>query len=51
MQINVSYIEKIIQQQIINKQCDKEDILKCVKLILSEDSSKITGENFIIGGY
>ena len=49
--VPASYIEKIIQQQIINKQCDKEDILKCVKLILSEDSNKITGENFIIGGY
>ena len=49
--VPASYIEKIIQQQIINKQCDKEDILKCVKLILSKDSSKITGENFIIGGY
>tara|TARA_B100001013_G_scaffold337261_1_gene257233 strand:- start:596 stop:1045 length:450 start_codon:yes stop_codon:yes gene_type:complete len=46
-----SYIDKIIQQQIINKQCSKEDILKCTKLILSEESDKITGENFVIGGF
>ena len=30
-----SYIDKVIQQQIINKQCTKEDIFKSVKLILN----------------
>ncbi len=46
-----SYIDKVIKQQIIDKQCTKEDILKCTKLILNKESDKITGENFIIGGY
>lgn len=46
-----AYIEKVIQQQIINKQCTKEDVLKCTKLILSSESDKITGENFVIGGF
>ena len=46
-----SYIDKVIQQQIINKQCTKEDIFKSVKLILNPESDKITGENFVIGGF
>ena len=46
-----SYIDKVIQQQIINKQCTKEDVLKSVKLILNPESDKITGENFVIGGF
>ena len=46
-----SYIDKVIQQQIINKQCTKEDIFKSVKLILNTESDKITGENFVIGGF
>ena len=46
-----SYIDKIVQQQIINQQCTKEDILKCTKIILAPESDKITGENFIIGGF
>ena len=46
-----SYIDKVIQQQIINKQCTKEDIFKSVKLILNLESDKITGENFVIGGF
>ena len=46
-----SYIDKVIQQQIINKQCTKEDVLKSVKLILHTESDKITGENFVIGGF
>ena len=46
-----SYIDKIIQQQIINKQSTKEDIFKSVKLILNPESDKITGENFVIGGF
>lgn len=49
--VPTSYIEKVIQQQIINKQCTKEDVLKCTKIILSSESDKITGENFIIGGF
>ena len=46
-----SYIDKVIQQQIINKQSTKEDIFKSVKLILNPESDKITGENFVIGGF
>ena len=46
-----SYINKVVQQQIINKQCSENDILNCVKIILSPESDKITGENFIIGGF
>ena len=46
-----SYIDKIVQQQIINQQCTKEDILKCTKIILAPESDKITGENFVIGGF
>ena len=46
-----SYINKIVQQQIINKQSTKEDIFKSVKLILNPESDKITGENFVIGGF
>ena len=46
-----SYIDNVIQQQIINKQCTKEDIFKSVKLILNLESDKITGENFVIGGF
>ena len=46
-----SYIDNVIQQQIINKQCTKEDIFKSVKLILNPESDKITGENFVIGGF
>ena len=46
-----SYINRVVQQQIINKQCTKDDILNCVKIILSPESDKITGENFTIGGY
>ena len=46
-----SYIDKVIQQQIINEQCTKEDILKLVKLILNPESDKITGENFVVGGF
>tara|TARA_B100001173_G_C16008023_1_gene556460 strand:- start:1074 stop:1760 length:687 start_codon:yes stop_codon:yes gene_type:complete len=46
-----SYIDKVIQQQIISKQCKEEDVLNCVKVILDSKSDKITGENFIIGGF
>lgn len=46
-----SYIDKIIQQQIITEQCKEKDILNCVKLLLDSKSNKITGENFIIGGF
>ena len=46
-----SYINKVVQQQIINKQCSENDILNCVKIILSSESDKIPGENFTIGGY
>ena len=46
-----SYINKVVQQQIINKQCSENDILNCVKIILSSESDEITGENFTIGGY
>tara|TARA_B100000963_G_scaffold357273_1_gene379050 strand:+ start:4490 stop:5176 length:687 start_codon:yes stop_codon:yes gene_type:complete len=46
-----SYIDKVMQQQIITEQCKEEDILNCVKLILDSKSDKITGENFIIGGF
>ena len=46
-----SYINKFIEQQIINQQCKKVDILNCVKIILSPESDKITGDNFTIGGY
>jgi 3-oxoacyl-[acyl-carrier protein] reductase len=45
------YIQKVINQQIITEQCDEEDILNCVKLILDPKSDKITGENFKIGGF
>ena len=40
-----------MQQQIMTDQCTEEDILNCVKLILDSKSDKITGENFIIGGF
>ena len=46
-----NYIDKVMQQQIITEQCNEEDILNCVKLILDSKSDKITGENFIIGGF
>jgi len=46
-----SYIDKVIDLQIINKQCNEEDILNCVNLILNPKSDKITGENFTIGGF
>jgi len=46
-----TYIDKVMQQQIMTDQCTEEDILNCVKLILDSKSDKITGENFIIGGF
>ena len=46
-----TYIDKVMQQQIKTDQCTEEDILNCVKLILDSKSDKITGENFIIGGF
>ena len=46
-----SYIDKVIDHQIINEQCNEEDILNCVKIILNPKSDKITGENFTIGGF
>ena len=46
-----TYIDKVMQQQIMTDQCTEEDILNCVKLILDNKSDKITGENFIIGGF
>lgn len=49
--VPTSYIDKVIDQQIINKQCNKEDILNCVKIILNPKADKITGENFTIGGF
>ena len=49
--VPINYIDKVMHQQIITEQCDEEDILNCVKLILDSKSNKITGENFIIGGF
>mgnify|MGYP005994352897 FL=1 len=49
--VPTNYINKVIDQQIFTEQCDENDILNCVKLILDSKSNKITGENFIIGGF
>ena len=46
-----AYIDKVIHQQIIREQCHVEDILNCVELILDFKSDKITGQNFVIGGF
>lgn len=46
-----NYIKKIVDQQIVKEQSNMEDVLNCVKLILSDYANKITGENFIIGGF
>lgn len=40
----------VIERQIIESECSLSDVFDCVKMILSEDSKKITGEIFNIGG-
>lgn len=40
----------VIDRQIIESECSLSDVLDCVKMILSPESKKITGEIFNIGG-
>ena len=40
----------VIDRQIIENECSLSDVLDCVKMILSPESKKITGEIFNIGG-
>ena len=40
----------VIERQIIESECSLSDVFDCVKLILSPESKKITGEIFNIGG-
>lgn len=40
----------VIERQIIESECSLSDVLDCVKFILSDESKKITGEIFNIGG-
>jgi len=40
----------VIERQIIESECSLSDVFDCVKMILSEESKKITGEIFNIGG-
>ena len=40
----------VIERQIIESECSLSDVFDCVKMILSSESKKITGEIFNIGG-
>jgi 3-oxoacyl-[acyl-carrier protein] reductase len=40
----------VIERQIIESECSLSDVFDCIKLILSPESKKITGEIFNIGG-
>ncbi len=40
----------VIERQIIESECSLSDVFDCVKMILSPESKKITGEIFNIGG-
>lgn len=40
----------VIERQIIESECSLADVFDCVKIILSDESKKITGEIFNIGG-
>jgi 3-oxoacyl-[acyl-carrier protein] reductase len=40
----------VIERQIIESECTLVDVFDCVKIILSDESKKITGEIFNIGG-
>ena len=39
-----------IERQIIESECSLSDVFDCIKIILSPESQKITGEIFNIGG-
>ena len=40
----------VIERQIIESECSLSDVFDCIKIILSPESQKITGEIFNIGG-
>ena len=48
--ISDEQIKKIIKYQIIEKEMETIDIVKIVKILLEEDSSKITGQVLHVGG-
>lgn len=49
--VSEKQIDKIIQQQIIPKVCDVDDIVNQVDLLLSEKANKISGQVINVGGY
>lgn len=48
--VSDSQIKKIVNRQIIKKEMDPKDVVKMVDLILSENSSNLTGQVLHIGG-